>query len=131
MTALVLRYEHRSSKPEASFHTSENEKPAQPARVPSANDRPRFAKPLFYTLLTGIFLVHVPGIVLSALLTYRSLSPDSTMHPMLRAAATISLLYPNQAWVIVLHPLLLGIACIVRKDGGALWGYTEAPLAPA
>lgn len=152
-TAFALRYEHSFSKHKFDLHASENEKPAPlaqmeegvpattysieeafAARVPIPRDRPRFAKPLFHILLIGIFVVHIPGIVLSALLTYELVLLDSTLHPTLNAATKAILSFPSQTWAIILHPFLVGIACLVRKDGAALWRYHEMiakPLEPA
>lgn len=96
-----------------------------------SHDHSRFPKPLFYTLLTGVFVLHIPGIVLSTLIAYESLSLNSTAHPMLSGAVKIILSFPSQTWAVVLHPILVGIACIVRKDGTALWRYHEEPLSPA
>lgn len=152
MTALVLRYEHSISEPALALPASDEEiapltqveggsstasfsiKEAVAARVPIPHDRPQFSKPLFYVLLAGLFIVHVPGIILSVLLANEWALLDSSLHPILNAVAKLIVSFPNQIWTIALHPFLVGVACLVRKDGVALWRYHEViakPLAPA
>jgi len=153
LTALVLRYEHSISNAVFDLPTSDNKeatplnqaegglpvvsystKDAVTTRVPIPRNRPQFAKPLFYILITAIFLVHVPGIFLSALLVWKPDSFDSINYPMLSHAVKMNVVLPSQIRTIVLHPFLVGIACLVRKDGGALWRYHEEvvkPLVPA
>lgn len=153
LTALVLAYELSISKPASDLHTSENEKPsllvqmeggppavadsvedAVAARGLIPHDLPPFAKPLFYTLLTGTFVSHIPGIVLSTLLAYKSPVLDSTLHPALNNATKIILSFPGQTLAILLNPFLVGVACLVRTDGAALWRYRATlaePFVPA
>lgn len=153
LTALVLRYEHSLSNPAFNLPASNEElapltqaeggqsavshstKEAIDARVPVPQDRPRFSKPLFYTLLAALFAIHVPSILLSGLLACKSHHLDSaTANPILIGTAKMIVLIPSQFWTILVHPLLVGVACLVRKDGAALWRYHEVvvkPLAPA
>lgn len=52
------------------------------------------------------------------------------MHPVLSATARLFLALPGRIWTIALLPALVGVACLVRKDGGELWRYHEVLMKP-
>lgn len=149
MTALVLRYEHSASTPASESQTPKDEElaplvqtegPAGPisysvkeaiaARVTIPYDRPQFAKPLFHIVLAGVFAIHIPSIFFSTPFSVDSGFLDTKKYPILAGVAWFSLILPAQTWTIALLPAIIGIACFVRKDGGALWRYYEVQIKP-
>lgn len=151
LTALVLRYEYTISEPSIGLPVSEDSelapsaeledvlpttasghslKEAIASRVAISSVHPRFPKPLFHILLAGIFAGHVPPIVLSALLVHRPALFDKVTHPVFSNTAKIIISHPRTTWTIMWLPFLMGIACLTREDGGALWKYHEVLAHP-
>lgn len=147
---MVLRYEYSISEPAITLSASEDEelaalstptggmtvttsystKDAIAARIAVPHDRPRFAKPLFYVLLFGVFAVHIPAIILSTPFVFKSTLFNAAMHPRLSGAAELFLTLPAQIWTVILLPFLVGSACLIREDGTALWRYQDVFAKP-
>lgn len=102
------------------------------ARVIITKDYPVFPKPLFYTLLAGVFAVHIPAIVFSTPFVqsaYPNLFNGAAYHVLSRIV-WVSLLLPGEMWTAVVCPVIVVAACLIRKDGGKLWRYQEVLTKP-